>query len=397
MIDDINSFIETSKNDIYLAKMNNIVFNKRNKFLFNDCKIPFLQKTVFFSVILKLVFPLLYLIFILINTLKVFIMIISSKSKEIPAGCYFLATDNFSPSLNEKILKIAKQAVWILNVNVSAKNYKISNNFYSVYELLSIQDLVKIFYNSMIVLFFVYRELGSYYILFTLNSFKWFLYKSATEKIPHNSTIYFIDHKDRWALLEDKLKVRNKILIQHGTEIINNFFEGCFSIIKGSYCHNLPYKFKTLTKVFTFSELEFKALCLSILSNVPEKEIRGYDFRTDEIPHDKFAVLIIGHHYIYGNFEKLLIERLQIYDIYLYVKNHPTDKPAFYFKLQQTNKFIIVNNNSFPNVDLVISYESTLAFEYNSIGKEVVYHTKNNIEEIINRINILLSERGRFQ
>lgn len=40
-------------------------------------------------------------------------------------------------------------------------------------------------------------------------------------------------------------------------------------------------------------------------------------------------------------------------------------------------------------MDLVISYESTLASEYSSAGIEVVYHTRESIEDIVEKINLI--------
>lgn len=385
------SFIETSKNEIYLEQITKEAYNKGNKYLFNDRKIPVLQKTVLFAVVLKIVFPFLYVFYILYNVLVSFIKVIGSKSVKIPQDNYFLAADNFSPTLNDKIVRNARNAVWILNANVKVNNYRIINNkYYSVYELISIKDLISVCVDSFFVLFDVYKELGRYYILFTLNSFKWLLYKSAVDKIPCNSTIYFLNHKDRWALLEDKLKVKNKILIQHGIEIISDYHRSFLSVDGKGYCQNMPYKFSTVTKVLAFSEIDFKSLCLSILSNVPAKEIIGFGFALDEISHEKFSILIIGEVSLYGSKEKEMIERLQNPQIEIFLKNHPKNDSSYYKKLQHTLSFNLIEGQFFPNVDFVISYESTLALEYSSTGVEVAYHTRESIEDIIVKINKLV-------
>ena len=384
------SFIETSKNEIYLELITKELYNKGNKYLFNDWKISVLQKKVLFAVAIKSIFPILYIIYILYNGVVSFMKIVGSKSVNISQGTYFLATDNFSPTLNDKIIRNTQDAVWILNANVQADNYRItSNKYYSVYELTSIKDLIKVCTNSFFVLFDVYRKLGSYYILFTLNSFKWLLYKSAVDKIPYDSTIYFLDHKDRWALLEDKLKVKNKILIQHGIEITSNYHKSFLSVNGSGYCFNMPYKFSTVTKVLAFSETDFKSLCLSILSNVPAKEIIGFGFALDEISHERFSVLIIGEVALYSFKEKEIIERLQNSQIDIYLKNHPKNDSSFYKRLQQSLSFNLIEGRFFPNVDLVISYESTLASEYSSAGIEVVYHTRESIEDIVEKINLI--------
>ena len=116
------SFIETSKNEIYLELITKELYNKGNKYLFNDWKISVLQKKVLFAVAIKSIFPILYIIYILYNGVVSFMKIVGSKSVNISQGTYFLATDNFSPTLNDKIIRNTQDAVWILIANVQADN-----------------------------------------------------------------------------------------------------------------------------------------------------------------------------------------------------------------------------------------------------------------------------------
>lgn len=387
MKNDRKLYLQTLYNDIYQSTSIGLRYGKRDRYLFGDSRLPsFIQRNIFILYTMSFVFPLLYFIYLMIAFFKALYKIIYTNSCELYEGSYFMATGNFSYSLNLKINRYASLADWIINSDIMQNKYSIPNKCFSIYSLVTIKELIEVFCDSVVILFCIYRKYGKYYELFALNSFNWLLYKKSVDKIPYNSVVYFIDHKDRWALLEDKLRVKDKILIQHGTEISTQNNNLTIEFSKGRYCQNLPYKFHTLTKIYAFSEIEFEAIIHSIVACMPMKIIAGFDFVMDDISIEKYSILIVGHAFYYGDIEKELLERLQCEDITVYLKNHPTQNPDFYLPLMNLYKFIFVNENFFPKVNLVISYESTLANEYQSVGVEVVYHTKKSIDEILKHV-----------
>ena len=90
--------------------------------------------------------------------------------------------------------------------------------------------------------------------------------------------------------------------------------------------------------------------------------------------------------------ERTILELLSDLDINLYLKTHPLTKTiAGYENMRNIRPFSYVPKESFPKVDCVISYESTLADEYKSVGAFVVLYDKleklDQLREII--INII--------
>ena len=69
----------------------------------------------------------------------------------------------------------------------------------------------------------------------------------------------------------------------------------------------------------------------------------------------------------------------------IYIKPHPADthNPA-YLTMASTYGGVIVEKSEYPKVDIVISYESTLADEYEDVGVKVIRYEKlGNLSDII--------------
>ena len=92
--------------------------------------------------------------------------------------------------------------------------------------------------------------------------------------------------------------------------------------------------------------------------------------------------MIICHSGLYFDKEVEIIKALKDFDIDLYVKNHPTQTNEGYERLEKSCRFTLISGQKFPHVNLVITYDSTLAHEYQSVGVEVLYHTFISTEQI---------------
>ena len=62
-----------------------------------------------------------------------------------------------------------------------------------------------------------------------------------------------------------------------------------------------------------------------------------------------------------------------------------------YRKIKDQYCFILITEDIFPDVDIVFSYSSTLAFEYENSGKKVIYYNniRTNNSNKINRKEVL--------
>jgi len=383
-------YTTTLFNEIYL---NAHTENKEPYFLKAE-KIPFgLAQTLLGSALILLLFPVLYFFYIVFQGARFFIEVFKTDSQELKCGEYFLATAYFASSINERINKYAPRTIWLLNSTIKKADFVIQSDYaISIKQVLKPKDILNSFWDSFLTPFIIWKKFGHYYLLVSLNSFNWYTYFYAASKIPFDSELFFLDHKDRWALLEDKVLVRKKSLIQHGKEAAVTP-KNRVVVADGVYCHDMPYKFKTIDTVYCFSEKEYIALTHSIISNTPQKVIIGFDFKTTPVETSAFSVLIIGNQELFANVEEQIIAGLQDKEVVLYVKGHPTQSNVFYQQLLTKYYFHLIKGSEFPMVNMVVSYSSTLALEYESVGVEVLYHTVLSLDKII---NIIESRRNEY-
>ncbi|MDD4730287.1 MAG: hypothetical protein PHN55_16235 [Dysgonamonadaceae bacterium] len=395
ILSDAKLFVETLKNDKYLHEVA-ILMGVRRKSSFygvpqNVIKYfanP-LSKTVF-----VVIYPVVLIVLIVKNLIKMLIKNFCNKKENLPEGEYYIASSNFSKSINNRINKHIGKACWLLNDGVNPNDYVIPSGMYiSSLQVVSISDIFSASVGTFVAYILICTQFGFYYMLCSMNAFKWLMYWKACKQLPIESSLYFVNHKDRWAFLEDHIYSKHKTLIQHGTEV------GIYSdditkklalnpVTGGGWALNMPYKYQTLSKVIAFTEKEITAMKLSIIGCDPEFVVGGYGFETYPLKSDKFSVLIIAFSGVFFEKEKEIIKGLQELNIDIYVKNHPTQSNEPYLKLQEDLIFTFIKEQRFPHVNLVITYDSTLAHEYKSVGIEVLYHTvvslyeiKKNIEE----------------
>lgn len=392
-------FVQTLCNDQYLfelAVVNKLL--KRYTFYGIGSRLDTLIRIPPIREIIIVIYPIFFIIYLLYKTVVSIIRVVFTHNIHVQNDEFFLATTNFSNSLNNRINKYAPETCWILNENVQALNYNISSHKYiRLWNLLSIKDVISSALSSFLSYILVCKRFGFFYMLCSLNAYRWLLYWQACKYIPSCASIYFIEQKDRWAFLVDHIKCKNKTLIQHGTEVVNCSKEIALSSNYqplnghiGKWTQNVPYKLKTLTSVISFSSIETLAIKQAILDCDPKFTISGYGFKTYDLDSERFSILIIAHSGIYFETEKKIIEECQRVPVSLYVKNHPTQSNEPYFNLLNKYDFIFLTEQKFPHVNLVVSYDSTLANEYKSVGIDVIYHTEHSVEKIIDIIRARL-------
>ena len=66
-------------------------------------------------------------------------------------------------------------------------------------------------------------------------------------------------------------------------------------------------------------------------------------------------------------------------NIVLYYKEHPKARASE--KAKKTKWNFITDDDYFPDVDIVISYPSTLAYQYKELNKIVILHELDNIDQ----------------
>lgn len=266
-------------------------------------------------------------------------------------------------------------------------------NHIGVFQLLTKNEILFCAYDSLKVFLFVLFKYGLNSVLLEYYNYSWFLYVTAVEKVVDGKTIIFCSHMDEWTVALDHFNAKRKILIQHGTMAIRNNKYGLtqqdLSYLSKQNCwtYNAAYKYKTVETLYSFTEDEYDLICKSILNNKPYKKISGYGITLNAINHNKKNILIIGYYPKYNKTEELILRSLQDDRFNLYLKNHPTLDSSLYSGMLNYYNFKLITENFYPDVDIVFSYQSTLALQYQAMGKHVYFYddfepTNQNIIKI---------------
>lgn len=192
-----------------------------------------------------------------------------------------------------------------------------------------------------------------------------------------SNSVYFISLIERWAFLFGNLPNRT-IFLQHGmmTDIDKNHF---------------LIKIGKADVGYYMNDAQMKICNKLLFTNIPEaKFLKSMNFSHNEIlkNNGKKNLLLICN-YLYHDIEKtILLKSLDRYDVNLYVKPHPNDNFDFYRDISKTKPLIILDRDYYPKVDLVLSYDSSLAIEYENLGVNVIRYTSQNFE---NNLEIALS------
>ena len=257
-----------------------------------------------------------------------------------------------------------------------------------VEDLITLEEIFKSAWQAFIIHLQTIINLGYDKYFLSYNAYEWCLCDFALRHIQLEAELIYSNIYDRMAILFDALPHANKVMIQHGgmfmkSKIIKDspYYEWQNDI--NAYIVRGFYK-SSPSKVYYLSEKDKVALSRSVIANSPEYIYMGYGFVPNLLPNRK-SVLIVGHYDYYYKNEVFIINELKGLEIDLYLKSHPSINDSLYDSLRKeaTNFFFLEGKcRVFPKVDVVISYESTLAYEYESLGTKVLYYDDINLHEI---------------
>lgn len=204
------------------------------------------------------------------------------------------------------------------------------------------------------------------------SSFDYYLTCCFVENARDNNHFIFYNTYDRWAFL------------------MCNTFESTF-IQHGKLLETLPLIKVGTPHVAYYLNREQQLVVDSVLfKSVPAyvKFRKPMSFSCDNllIHNEKLNVLIVCLG-IYINKERELCNIL-FANYNIYIKPHPGDKDnTEYLQMAKQYNCIIIPKNGYPKVDVVISYDSTLADEYEAANVKVIrYDLLNNLNEVLNKI-----------
>ncbi|EAZ1075825.1 hypothetical protein AIY08_11190, partial [Salmonella enterica] len=274
-------------------------------------------------------------------------------------------------------------------------NFVPINNNYDVIDLcgfISFFDVIKAFLLSIASFVSFFKPSCIKWILHLYTAPSWFLVALAMNNVK--GSFASSEHYDRWAVLTDilcRMKRKQYILIQHGSlmGLKTKNFES----------FNLPYKLRAVSEIAVFNEVEFYLFSDYILSKIKNDGLIIHYFQqpffVSSIEKKELSVLIVGHSLCER--EQLKIGELLATlsdEIVVYYKEHPKARASEKVKMASWN--FITDDNYFPDVDLVISYPSTLALQYQDLNKIVLLHELDNInqDEINEIIKTVIKSRS---
>ena len=379
------SFMETLANDKILnAYPNGVVLPwdqiAAGKKAFKK-KWDYLPFRVFFNFIVP------FIIFItdVYLPIKYTLSLFFRKKQKLATKRMFVGHDRRLYTISKKNSLIKSDDVWL---RFLSDTYVLPSNI----KVVGILDFVTIgeVYKSAIQAFLIHLRtvftMGYNYYFLSYKAYEWCLTDYALRHVPNDVELIFSYICDRFAIMIDKLPHIQKTLIQHGTMHFSNktvnipYYE--FHPERGFYIWKGLYKSSPST-VYCYTEIDEWALSNSVIANKPRFILMGYGFKPS-FKAVKKSVLIVSNYYIFADREEKIISLLQQLDIEIYLKNHPSHANSLYDEMRSKYRFTFIGglDTKLPAVDMLISYDSTLAYEYASIGTKVLYYGHFDIENV---------------
>lgn len=253
-------------------------------------------------------------------------------------------------------------------LNISEK-YPVDEKFkdypkITIYDLIVLKDIFAILpvLRQLILLINKFHKNK----IICLQAFSLLLTQRALMKYPGLKKIIFCN-MDRWSYVCTAIPGVDCIFMQHGLLAAN---------LSPKYFGHSPWKKISVGYFYSKSQVN---TALKFIKTIDHVEYFSPQLRLGSIPHppDIKTVLLIG---CVALFQEKELEIIKSYsscsNISLYVKPHPVHPVSFYLKLKKEFDFILIDQKDFfPDVDEVISYESTLAYEYELCGKKIIIYS----------------------
>lgn len=371
-----NSFIQAQENLYFLVKAKNVW--QLNNYLFNQIGIN--NKLILFILdvfspciyVVNFVFALLITVFKFVCSLFSYRWKVDEKDIEVYDKLFLFFINHF-PDRCKAANLYEESKYWVVSPAIDIKKYNLKNKVILDYrQYLSKKDALIIFGDSLLCL-------GEYlfnvrYLCLIHKLWDFYEVKYSLQKISRNSILYFANQSDKYALLFDNLNSKGKVLLQHG--IVANWGD-------------LPYRLNSITEFYSMSNKTWGNAFKHLLNCKPRLVVMKPTISLTTIPDNNFSVLIVaGIDYV--KIEQLILKKIsKNSSIRIFVKKHPAlEHDNVYKEMQKKYGFNYIVDKKFPKVDFVISYYSTLAYEYMAYGIPVyVYMTA----EEFNMSNMMLA------
>lgn len=294
--------------------------------------------------------------------------------------------------LSKKV--IADKCLVILRPGRITKNDLDGDDQFSILDSLlfiSYFKLLGIFFKVLIVSFFLlFRRDSSTFFLLLPYLFELLVVKESCETLSASvkpKCFYITDHFDRWAVLFDQLKAlrvfHNFSIIQHGVLVINDVDD--FKI-------SLSYRLSNVDFLYYFDDVSLDVFKAKVFSVDCMPFVRKFSNGISLVDFDVkgFSILFVGSPICYKFQSELMIKLNDGFSrLSLFYKPHPTDITSYQSLQNNINYLTVVSGSVFPKVNVVVSYPSSLAYQYSELGIPVIFHDLNSG---FDEINMCLNE-----
>lgn len=257
-----------------------------------------------------------------------------------------------------------------------------------VFSLLSRLELLQALRDAIIATYMLlWRKRTSRWVLQSYTAFRWFAVRRAVDKLP--GTLIMTEHFDRWAVLVDSSVAasnraarmggnncsRKLVLIQHGALGGLGVEEG---FLKSTLC--LPTKLRCVSQLYVYNPEEENAFKTDVLSHSCSQRVEVYYFKPGieldrSVTDTRLRVLFVGHPLCEQLHEYLFRRLRENFELTAYYKPHPMAPMSM--MMGQVGWAVISDKINFPEVDLLVSYPSTLVIEYEGAGVPAMVHPMN--------------------
>lgn len=219
------------------------------------------------------------------------------------------------------------------------------------------------------------------WVLQTYTALRWFLVRRAMDRLL--GTLITTEHFDRWAVLVDRaVRERRRItdcrerfiVVQHGAM-------GAVSRDTSSLLLSLPTRLRQVDELYAYNSIEAAAFCAMVFKrDDSSRKLKLCFFKpaiklSNRATSDRLTLLFVGHP-LCECFQVEVLKKLKAWKNFdVYYKPHP--KATMSATLSSVGWTVIDNTNTFPMVDLLVSYPSTLVIEYEGVGVHASVHSLN--------------------
>jgi len=242
------------------------------------------------------------------------------------------------------------------------------------------EDAFKIWRKSVICLFEYIVNDRTHCLVH--KAWEYFELEVSLNRIAPNCVLYFCNQSDKWSLLFDNVSSRSKVLLQHGVASIYG---------------KVPFPLKHINKFYSMTQETWQDAYSTILDCKPELVFMEPTIHLYDTTDSKFRVLIVADIIHFEKEMKIIHELSRDSNISIYMKKHPAlVADECYRDLQKQYNFTYIVEKQFPQVDFVISYYSTLAYEYMSYNIPVYMYINSedfSLEKLKEQLYIVYNHK----